>query len=386
MSTTIIYFLVNNDYQYLEAKRLACELHAAGRRTALIAIPHTLTLTLDSVLFDPIITLPTPARLPWLGAWLQYLGARNRLRSALPATSNDTLILFTEFELLNQLAAIIFKERRGSVNLIEDGGVGTYIPLTLKNHEQYNWKNRVMKAMIRMIPGLNRTHFTKFDGILFPMLEDTFLDGICLYRRMTIARTVPVKILSRPPLATVQTRKGRVVFLNQPLYSEHIQTEANYLAGLREILGALCAGFVDVLFKFHPREPFEARARITSQILDTFPKLRVVEGNQPFETLLADLRPEAVASYNSTPLLNMTGTGVQPLFVYHLLQDLRQAPSFVALHTLLEGWGYQFAQDWRSIASGYQAGERFNDIQSGMRIAQLLEQHISLSEIDTQAN
>lgn len=377
MNTTIIYFLVNNDYQYLEAKRLACELRAAGRRTALIAIPHTLTLSLDSVLFEPIITLPTPAHLPWLSAWLRYLRARRHLRSALPVTSNDTLILFTEFELLNQLAAITFKERRASVNLIEDGGVGTYIPLTLKNHEQYNWKNRVMKAMIRMIPGLNRTHFTKFDGILFPMLEDTFLDGIYLYRRMTIARSIPVNMISRPPLATVQARKGRVVFLNQPLYSEHIQTEANYAAGLQAILGALCTGFVEVLFKFHPREPSEARARITSQILDAFPKLRVVEGNQPFETLLADLRPEAVASYNSTPLLNLTGTGVQPLFVYHLLPDLRQTPSFEAMHALLDAWGYEFALDWSKVATGYHAGEHFDDLDSAMPLSQLLERPAS---------
>jgi hypothetical protein len=383
MSTTKIYFLVNNDYQYLEAKRLACELRAEGNNTALIAIPHTLTLTLDPVLFDPIITLSTPAGLSWLRAWFRYLGAKKHLCAALPVMSNDTLILFTEFELLNQLVAITFKERCASVNLIEDGGVGSYIPLTLKNHERYNWKNRLMKAMIRMIPGLSRTHFTKFDGILFPMLEDSFLDGIYLYRRMTITRNVPVSVISRPPLATVQTRTGRVVFLNQPLYSEHIQTEANYESGLREILGALCTGFPEVLFKFHPRELSEARARITTQILDAFPELRVVEGNQPFETLLADLRPEVVASYNSTPLLNLTGTGVQPLFVYHLLPDIRQAPSFEALHTLLEEWGYQFAPDWRSIATGYRAGQLFNDIQSGTRVSQLLDRHNLLSESDT---
>jgi Alpha-2,8-polysialyltransferase (POLYST) len=373
MRTPIIYFLVNNDYQYLEAKRLACELRAEGRNTALIAIPHTLSLRFDHDLFEPIITLPTPAHLPWRRAWLQYLGARSRLRAALPATSEDTLLIFTEYELLNQLAAITFKERCASVYLIEDGGVGTYIPFTLKQHEPYSWKNRLQQASIRAIPGLRRTQFTKFDGMLFPMLDDRYLDGICLYRRMAISRRVPVRLIARPTLLPVQTRAGRVVFLNQPLYSENIQTEVDYVAGLRQILGALCEGYPEVLFKFHPRESADARARITSLIFGAFPALRVVEGSQPFEALLAELRPEAVASYNSTPLLNLTGTGVQPLFVYHLLPALRQAPSFDAMHALLKAWDYRFAADWGEVASGYHAGDHFDEIGAATPLTQLLE-------------
>jgi len=209
VSTKIIYFLVNNNYQYLEAERLACELRAAGRSTALVAVPHTLTLELDPVLFDPIITLLTPARLPWRRAWLGYLRARSHLRVELPVTSEDTLLVFTEFELLNQLVAITFKERFASVYLIEDGGVGTYIPLALKKHERYNWKNRVVQAMIHLIPGLSRTGFTKFDGILFPMLNDCYLDGVLLYRQMAIVRRVPVSVVARPTLPhSRQTRVG----------------------------------------------------------------------------------------------------------------------------------------------------------------------------------
>jgi Alpha-2,8-polysialyltransferase (POLYST) len=369
----MIYFLVNNDYQYIEAERLACELRASSHSTALIAIPHTLTRTLDHALFELIITLPTPAHLPWRRAWFQYMGAQGRLRASLPVKSEDTLFMFTEYELLNQLAAMTFKERCATVYLIEDGGVGTYIPFTLKQHEPYSWKNRLLQASMRAIPGLSRTQFTKFDGVLFPMLPDRYLDGVCLYRRMDITRRTPVHHIARPMFHPVQTYLGRVVFLNQPLYSENIQTEADYVAGLRQILGALCAGYQEVLFKFHPRESVEARARITGQILDAFPALRVVEGNQPFEALLAEFRPEAVASYNSTPLLNLTGTGVQPLFVYHLLPDLRQAASFDAMHTLLEAWGYQFVADWSEVASGYHAGEHFDDVGNAMPLARLLE-------------
>ncbi|WP_199181239.1 polysialyltransferase family glycosyltransferase, partial [Chromobacterium alticapitis] len=373
----MIYFLVNNNYQYLEAVRLAGELRAAGRRAALIAIPHTLTQEFDPLLFDPMITLPTPAHLPWKRAWFQYLGGRRRLKAALSVNAEDTLLLFTEYELLNQLVAITFKERAASVFLLEDGGVGSYIPLTLKQSQPYTWKNRVLQVSMRVIPGLSRTRFTKFDGILFPMLDDRYLDGVYLYRGMAITRRIPVSILARPTLPPVKTQPGRVVFLNQPLYSEYIQTEADYASGLTQILRALCKGFSEVLFKFHPREPETAREQIRKQILDSFPTLHVVEGNQPFEAMLAELCPEVVASYNSTPLLNLSGTGVQPLFVYHLLPDLRNAESFDAMHVLLEAWGYQFAADWSELASGYHAGESFDDVSGATPLVQLLGPRMS---------
>lgn len=375
----MLYFLVNNDYQYLEAERLARELQTAGKRTALIAIPHKLTTTLDPQLFESILTFRTPAHLPWRRAWLRYVGAQRRIRAQLPATDKDTLILFTEYELLNQLVAITFKERGGSAYLIEDGGVGTYIPLTLDQHEPYNWKNRLLQASMRAIPGLRSTHFTKFDGILFPMMDDRYLDGIFLYRQLAISRKVPVRIIARPTLPAVQTLRGRVVFLNQPFYSEHIQTESNYAGGLRRVLSALCAGYREVLFKFHPREQPDARAQITSQILNEFPAVRVIEGNQPFEALLKELRPEAVASYNSTPLLNLAGTGVQPVFVYHLLPDLLQAPSFAAMHLLLERWGYKFATNWSEVSSGYHAGEQFDNVGAATPLSKMLE-HLSPSK------
>jgi hypothetical protein len=363
MRSRLIYFLVNNNYQYLEAERLARELRGTGHLVALIVIPHTLTVKIDSELFEPVIPVATPARLPWPRAWFRYLRATKIMRTALTVTAEDTLLMFTEFELLNHLAAHVFKECGGRAYLIEDGGVGSYIPLSLRSPEPYNLKDLIRKVTIRAIPKLGQTQFTKFDGILFPMLGDRLLNGVLLYRPMLINRNIPVSVIARPLLQRLEICTGRVVFLNQPLYSEYIQNEIDYSRGLRKILNALCVGYSEVFFKFHPREPVEARIRITAEILRLFPKLYILDGNQPFEEMIADLRPEAVASYNSTPLLNLSGTGVQPLFVYHLLPELRKAPSFCAMHALLDAWGYKFATNWNELASGYHAGTNFdNDI------------------------
>lgn len=370
----ITYFLINNNYQYFEAVRLASEIRATGRLTGLIAVPHTFSVDIDRKIFNPVISIPTPIRLSWPNAWVRYFKARKLLRTVIPASAGDMLLLFTEFELLNHLVALVFKERRGSTLLIEDGGVGSYIPLSLRNPERYSLKDWIRQITIRAIPGLGGTQFTKFDGQLFPMLEDKHLISLLLYRRMRINRNIPVNVITRPSMKRVEKETGRVVFLNQPLYSEHIQSPIDYADGLKKILSALCSGYSEVFFKFHPREHLNERSRIAKNILDLFPTVKIIEGDEPFEKLISHLRPEAVASYNSTPLLNLTGTGVQPLFLYHLLPDLRKSPSFIAMHTLLIGWGYKFVADWNEIATGYCAEIDFCNDKSARPIADVLKQ------------
>lgn len=365
------YFVVNNNYQYLEAARLAVEMEGAPCR--LIAFPHTLTLPVDQQVFESVIVLETPASQGWLKAWRQYLTIGGRLRALLAPTSDDVLVLFTEFELLNQLAAIQFKQAGARVYLIEDGGVGTYIPLALERPEAFSLKNRVYACMIRAIPGLRQTHFTKFDGVMFPLLADRYLDGVLLYRDVAIRRNIPVLQIARPAASCIDVETGRVVFLNQPFYSEHIQSPEAYADGLRRIMTALCDGFDEVFFKFHPRELQAAREAIVRDVLAAFRQVTIVEGNDPFESMLAQLRPEVVASYNSTPLFNLVGTGIQPMFVYALLPDLRGLPSFRTMHELLEAWDYQFPAAWAELRSGFSAGAGFNRAASGRSLAEVLD-------------
>jgi hypothetical protein len=367
----LIYFVVNNNYQYIEAARLASQLGESGEQCGLIAFPHTLSIPADQQAFATVTVLETPAHDRWLAAWRKYLTINSALKTMVSPGPSDTLVLFTEFELLNQLTAIYFKKNKGRVFLLEDGGVGSYIPLTLKHPQSLTLKERIYTLMVRMIPNLKATHFTKFDGILFPMLHDKYLDAVLLYRSLRINRAVPVAVLARPPLEKISTVGGRVVFLNQPLYCEHIQTPEMYASGLRQILSSLCDGFGEVYFKFHPREAIAAKEKITAEILNDYPAIDIISGNLPFESMLSTIRPEAVCSYNSTPLFNLAGTGIQPIFAYPLLEDLREQSSFRTMHDLLAAWEYNFPTCWKDLSSGYFAGEKFNQTTGDLTIDQV---------------
>jgi hypothetical protein len=369
----MIYFVVNNNYQYLEAERLAKELKGQGKPCGLIAIPHTLSLPLEQTTFDLVAIMQTPARGSWLRAWFKYLAIHPSIQALVAPAAGDSVLLFTEFELLNQLVAMRFKTAGAKVYLVEDGGVGSYIPLTLRHPQPYTLKDRLYTWMVRVIPRLQRTQFTKFDGIIFPMLSDRYIDAVLLYRHIDIVRQLPVTVLQRPAPQAIVPTAGRVVFLNQPFYAEHIQTPQVYAEGLRKILAALSAGFAEVYFKFHPRESVQAQEKITADVLRHFPQLNMIGSDAPFESMLTTLRPEAVASYNSTPLFNLVGTGVQPLFVYTLLDDLVDQPSFRAMHDLLAAWHYPFPAHWRDLRSGFLAGGNFDRAEGGLALGDVLD-------------
>jgi len=372
MRLNLIYFLVNNDYQYIEAERVARDLRTEGYSVSLIAVPHTLTIDLNKALFSQIEWIDSPANSKWIYAWLRYLLASQLVRSSFAPTAFDKLIIFTEFELMNQIIAQWFKCCGAEIFLLEDGGAGTYIPLTLPRADPLTWKDRVKLAMIKLIPTLQRTHFTKFSGTLIPLLDDNVLNGIILYRNLRINRKPPVYVVRRPLQNRLEICRGKAIFLNQPLYKDNIQTQENYAVGLKKILTALSDGFDEVLFKFHPRESEARRNEIHKTILCNFPNVSLVGEREPLEHLLAKIRPEAVVSYHSTPLLNLKGTGINPIFVFHLLNDLKDQSAFVAMRALLVSWQYQFPSNWQDVSSGFDPGATFDDVRGARPLSEII--------------
>ncbi|WP_411723206.1 polysialyltransferase family glycosyltransferase [Loktanella salsilacus] len=368
----MIHFVVNNDYQYVEASRIALDLQDAGFQVSLISIPHTLTVALDRTLFSRVVEISSPAKFKWAKAWIRYLPASFLVRRRFAPGPQDTIIIFTELELMNQIVALWFKKSGAKIYLMEDGGAGTYIPLALPRADPFSLKDRIKQTMIRLIPTLQQTRFTKFSETLIPLLEDKVLDGILLYRSLQTNRSVPIHVVSRPNQNKIDVCHGKAIFLNQPLYIDRIQTPEDYAIGLRKILSALREGFDEVLFKFHPRETEPARNMISDSILKDFPEIQVVNERQPFEIMLAFVRPEAVVSYHSTPLLNLKGTGVQPIFVYHLIEDLKDQSAFVAMHALLTSWDYRFPARWEDVASGFDSGSKFDDAGEAIPLCKIL--------------
>lgn len=370
----MIYFLVNNDYQLFDARQHLSELEEKSIAASLIEVPHYLNSPDRDRGFAEVLRFASPLKAHrWGGAWLRYFASWWKVVRTLKPSAEDVLFLYTEFELLNHFIARRFKRSGAKIYLVEDGGFGTYVPLSLAGGEALTKKEAIVAAMSRLLPGLGATVFHKANGVVFPWLPDTYLDGLCVYRPVSIVRQIPIKLLKRPaPYKPVDRIEGRVIFLNERMYDVY-QNSQQYFDGLERIVEGLTRGFDEVIFKFHPSETAEWRRRISAFLEERAHSVQILEDDTNIEGLLGDYRPEVLASYFSTALLNLEGSGVEPMYLYHLIDAVAAQKVFLLVSALLRQWNYNFADYEDGICSGYRSGLAADANVQNMSIADLAE-------------
>jgi len=351
----MLYVLVNNNYQLRALMR-----HFAGRtemlaHATLIAVPHTLKIEAEREKFDRVVVLTSPQGtlgLPWLlGSY--FLAGRKAAKQFAP-DNNDVLIFFTEVEWLNQIVVQIFKFSGAKTVLLEDGGFGTYVPMGQPESDPLTLRERCIQASFRLLPALRYSKLFKVNRVLFPRLPDSSIDAIALYRDAPIYRNIVVHRVAKPTKTPCTICQGSVIFLNEPLY-DYYQSREDYLNGLKKLFDGLTSGFDKVYFKFHPRESFAWRADISALISEHHPNIEIIKNNLSIEEIINTYLPEVLASYFSAALIGIEYEGIEPMYLYHLVDDLANHPTFTSVTQILRSWGYNFVDSVDQIRAGYRS-------------------------------
>ena len=87
-----------------------------------------------------------------------------------------------------------------------------------------------------------------------------------------------------------------------------------------------------------------------------FPSIEIIGRPGIIEDLIENYRPAVLASYFSTALLNIEYEGVEPLYLYHLLDDVKHQPVFSIVSKMLKMWNYHFVNSDSEIRSDYISG------------------------------
>jgi hypothetical protein len=368
----MLYILVNNDYHLQALHRHGIAALGGPEGVTLITVPHALSPALDTEDFQSVHRFDSPLGRKRLPAALWHYRAQARaVALTLRPSPADTLLFFTEVEWLNQIVVQHFRRCGARIVMLEDGGFGTYIPMSVPRSEPLSLPERLVQVAYRLLPGLGCSRLFKVNGQLFPRLPDAAIDAIALYRDVPLHRCVPVRRVWRPARKPCDIRPGSVVFLNERMY-DHYQTGDAYLAGLRRLLTALTKGFETVHFKFHPREPENWKACIRMLLAREFPAIDVIDRPGIIEEMIQNYRPAVLASYFSTPLLNIEYEGIEPLYLYHLLDDVRDQPVFAIVSRMLKMWGYRFVGSDNEVRSDYRSGIMIDDPATGIELCQLL--------------
>ncbi|AXE35835.1 polysialyltransferase family glycosyltransferase [Chromobacterium phragmitis] len=368
----MLYVLINNDYQLHALRRHGISKLAGGAGATLIAVPHALSMSSDMADFQTIHRFDTPqGRMGLLRMLRRYRALGRDVADELSPNPDDTLLFFTEVEWLNQIIVQHFRGRGARVVMLEDGGFATYLPMSVPDSEPLSMRERCIQAAFRrVVPGLRRSRLFKVNGQVFPRLPDDAMDMIALYRDVPLCRGVPTRSVLRPARKRCEIRGGSVVFLNERMY-DHYQTADAYIAGLRRLMRMLTDGYETVHFKFHPREPQEWKARIGELLAREFPAVGVIDRPGTIEEMILDYRPEALASYFSAGLLSIEHEGIEPLYLYHFLEDLMEQPVFAMASRILRIWGYRFA-GVGDVRAGYHSGIGGAGSSASVDLSQLL--------------
>ena len=370
----MIYALVNNNYQLIDLQHHLVDLRSVDLECTLITVPHTLNQPDSKMQFSKIYTFTSPLfhSKSWFTAWLRYYRSAWDVWKTLKPGPKDTLLLYTEFELLNHLIVHRFHSVGAKIFLIEDGGVATYLPFSTSREERLSAKQWLTTLMVRCLPHLHRTMFHRANGIMFPWVKDNTINALCVYRPIDIKRNIPVILMKCNNRPNIVPQSGRVIFLNEPIYDYYLEWD-KYLTFLGLLLSGLSSGYSEVWFKFHPREKTIQRERIKSIIESNHSSINIIQENESVENLLDAYRPEAVASFMAATLLNLDGTGIEPIFLYHLCKDLADQDLFNQLTRLLSEWEYYFVESFDELRSGYQCGWNSRDRPPrGLRINEIV--------------
>lgn len=343
----MIYFLINNSRQLDDAYSHLPGF--AGRTCNLIVIAHTLCSSNYSG-FKQVLSFNKFSFRNYINSWLTALKIREAVRSKILPNSDDVLFLYTEHEPFNQIIANYFKKSGAKVYLIEDGGFATYIPFYVRNSEPLGLKIRLKEFILNCIPGLRHLSIFMINGILFPRMPDSIFDGVCLYHQVKISRSIRIILIKHPEVKLIRPVNKSVIFLNQPMYDAY-QTQESYIKCLNNLLANLVDIFDVVYFKFHPRDNIFYKNLIYKEVIKKFDAIKIVDDELNIEKSVYKLAPMFAASYHSAALLSLEYAGVKPLYLYNLVNDLRNQPISKIMTELLSSMGQPPPDHWSDVSS-----------------------------------
>lgn len=252
-----------------------------------------------------------------------------------------------------------FRKSGAKVYIIEDGGFPTYLTYSVKNDKNLPLKKLIKLLYLKYILGYKYVEFLYYNNIVFPQINEKFIDGVLLYLDVPVLRKIKKHIIQSEQ-KELSLDKSKAIYLNEKLY-EHYCTKEEYKTILNHVLSNLSRNFKEVYFKFHPRESEDNRVWQLA-IMNKYKNITLIDNSEPIENLLETYNAKYVFSYLSAALLNLKRIGATPIYLFHLYQELNVNPVFIRMQEILINLDYKFINDFDTIDDNLDFGQNENKI------------------------
>lgn len=314
----MIYFLVNNEQHYIDAKKHIEE--ACIKDVCFIIIKHRLSpeVVSNDGFSTWVINSPLTKRFGCFNI-KSLIRTRNYIISGLQDISNeDTLFFYTEYELLNHYVCKSFYKLGCNTVLIEENGLGTY------------YLNKVDSSMFSKlsIPDFFRTVLPKFvfncidsvsfsfNGAIFHRLKDKYITSFIQYANISHTRNIKTSVVKCPKIyGTIEKaeKTDSLLFLSGDLYNFYMSVD-EYIDFMESLFAKLNHQYKNIYFKFHPNEREPALRR---RLISVLGNINVVEDPRPVELIVKTLPVNVIGSFMSSALVPLQRAGYKTEFYAH---------------------------------------------------------------------
>ena len=348
----MVYFLVNNNSHIVDFTNLYPDIK--DMKLSLIQVPHTLNIIISNHCFE-YIYLYQKLKISFIQLFLSYkMNKRelNKIDTELYIQKDDTLFVYTEFELVNQYIIEKFNKIGARVYLLENGAATSYLFMSAKYKKSI--KNDIRLLFLKLLYGFNNTRLLYDGRSTFPILKDNCIDAVFFYLKpKRIIRNIKAYSIKQNIKQIDSLNSQTIIFLNQGIYSLFDNFDC-YLNTLNNAINHLSYNFNKIYFKFHPREPVE----IINKVRMVIEKNNgiIIDSKMAIEEIIENYKPKYAISFYSFALINLAFMGIEPIFIYSFIPNYKKIQVLNHFDIYLKSLNYNFVTSFGLITSKYESG------------------------------
>jgi hypothetical protein len=212
----MIYILINNQYHVYDFNQWIDDFN--GQEISLIQVPHSLNPLKCDGRFFRIYTYPKFFQSSFsLLRLYKIFNLHKKIRKEILPEENDILLVYTEYEILNQFIVNLFYKSNARVFLLEDG----LATMTLCNSNFFSrkLKSKFFEFVLKNIYSYKYLRIYDLPDPT-PLMEDKFFSGVCVKLGNSIKREIPLFNISNCKSLVIEDLNfERAIFINNDLYN-----------------------------------------------------------------------------------------------------------------------------------------------------------------------
>ena len=355
----MIYILINNQYHIYDYNQWIEDFK--GHQISLIQIPHSLDPIKKDSKFQNIYSYSRfISNIFSLFQFNKIFKIHKKIINEISPNENDVLLVYTEYEILNQYVINIFYKAHAKIWLLEDG----LATMTLCNSDskKNSFKSKIYLFVLKYVYSYKYLKIYHLPDPT-PLMDDKLFNGVCVRLGSSIKRQIPLfQISNKNEFKFTNLNSDKAIFINNDLYNFFCTFE-DYLEITEKTLAQLSLNFTEIYFKFHPRET-DYNINLIKNKINKIPKIKFLDIKGIIEEQVEAIKPKYAFSFVSAALINLFHKGIIPVFLYDTDYKIRNDKFVKEIKVFLESVNYKPIRNIEDFNKNYNSGLEIEPIGS----------------------